>query len=75
MFSSFTPSARTISLLSPVARIAVPRFVWKNTYMTQPASTMNKNVAIRSDASSAVISHPITFKVLLCVSAVPTRSA
>ena len=36
MFASFTPSARIIWTLSPVARIAVPRLVRKNTYSTTP---------------------------------------
>ena len=76
MVPVFTPRARIICGLSPVARMDVPRFVRKNAYSTPPASTMKIRHDKRTEASRVDTSHPSQFIVVFPpASAVLARSA
>ncbi len=60
MLPSLTPSARIIWLLSPVARMAVPRSVRKNKYMSTPTRAIAIPVSASMEASRAATSQPNT---------------
>ena len=64
MFPSFTPRARIICTLSPVARIAMPRFVRKNQYNRAPVSRTVKTIAASTIVSRTLTSQPARSKLV-----------